>query len=91
MKILIVTPEAPGTTLGNSITAGRWAKILGNLGHRVSTATEWTGEEYDLLFALHARRSHGVVQEFRQRYQPRFAPARETESWNRLLQELEYT
>jgi putative glycosyltransferase (TIGR04348 family) len=68
MNILIVTPEPPGGTLGNSVTAGRWTKILGHLGHRVSTAREWAGEEYDLLVALHARRSHGAIQQFRRAY-----------------------
>ena len=68
MKILIVTPEAPGTTLGNSITADRWTKILGSLGHHVSAARDWTGEEYDLLIGLHARRSHAAIEHFRQAY-----------------------
>ncbi|PYS23223.1 MAG: TIGR04348 family glycosyltransferase, partial [Acidobacteria bacterium] len=44
MKTLIVTPEAPDTTLGNSVTANRWAGLLRRLGHDVQLAQEWTGE-----------------------------------------------
>lgn len=71
MKIVIVTPEAPGTTLGNAITAGRWGGILRELGHRVEFTREWVPEikdESDLLVVLHARRSHQSVVRFRSCY-----------------------
>ena len=68
VKAIIITPEEPGTTSGNSITADRWAKILQTLGHAASIATEWTEEDCDVLIALHARRSHASVERFRQAY-----------------------
>jgi len=71
VKTLIVSPEAPDTTLGNSVTANRWAGLLRRLGHDVQIATEWTGENCDLLIALHARRSHGGVKRFREEYPQR--------------------
>ena len=68
MTIVIISPAAHDTTLGNSITANRWAGILRTLGHAVSIATEWNGESCDMLIALHARRSHSSIQRFRQAY-----------------------
>ncbi len=65
MRILVVTPESPGTTLGNSITAMRWAAILDQLGHEVQVGTAWTNQQADLMIALHARRSHSSILRFR--------------------------
>ncbi|MBI4473271.1 MAG: TIGR04348 family glycosyltransferase [Acidobacteria bacterium] len=64
MRILIVTP-AVTTTVGNNITAQRWAGVLRALGHQVTITTEWTGEDCDVLIALHARRSLASVEQFR--------------------------
>lgn len=67
VKILIVTPEAPRSTLGNAVTANRWAGIIRGLGHDVTLAMEWTGtndDRYDVLIALHARRSHSTIERF---------------------------
>src|SRR5262245_25114762 len=58
MKILITTPAPPRSRYGNRITALRWARILKNLGHRVIVTETYDGGEYDLLVALHARRSY---------------------------------
>ena len=68
MKIGIVTPAPKGSRSGNRVTAARWARILRNLGHRVSIAQGYQNEKYDLLIALHARRSHPAVVRFRQKH-----------------------
>jgi len=65
MRIGIVTPAPPNSRYGNRITALRWAKILRGLGNRVSISQEYDGERYDLLVALHARRSHSSLVDFR--------------------------
>ena len=65
MRIGIVTPAPPGSRYGNRITALRWAKILRRLGNRVSILQTYDGKPYDLLVALHARRSHRSIIDFR--------------------------
>lgn len=64
MRIGIVTPAPPESRHGNRITALRWAKILRGLGNRVLLAQAYDGEPYDLLIALHARRSHASIINF---------------------------
>ncbi len=66
MKIFIVTPEAPRSTLGNAVTATRRKEILGELGHDVVVATQWSeaGSDCDVLVALHARRSFPSIERF---------------------------
>src|SRR5436309_1722022 len=69
VKIVIVTPEAPRSTLGNAVTANRWAEILRELTHEVVIATEWTSRvsnNCDVLIALHARRSFPSIDRFHQ-------------------------
>ncbi|MBI5910468.1 MAG: TIGR04348 family glycosyltransferase, partial [Betaproteobacteria bacterium] len=68
MKIAIVTPAAAGSRTGNRHTAQRWATMLRAAGHKVSVATEWNATPADVLFALHARRSHPSVLRYRQAY-----------------------
>ena len=65
MRILIVTPAERGSTTGNRITAERWARILRTQGHRLNLLEAYDGAEYDLLVALHARRSAKSVAKFR--------------------------
>jgi glycosyltransferase involved in cell wall biosynthesis len=65
MRIVIVTPAPPDSRYGNRITAVRWAKILRRLGNRVSILQPYDDKPYDLLVALHARRSHSSVVSFR--------------------------
>jgi len=65
MKIMIVTPAPPESTLGNSVTARRWRDMLMDLGHDVDLGSELAGDKYDLLIALHAERSHDAVRSFR--------------------------
>lgn len=61
LRILIVTPAAPGSRNGNRTTAERWARHLRALGHETLLALDWDGREYDVLIALHARRSHAAI------------------------------
>ncbi len=57
----IITPAPPRSRAGNRVTALRWARVLRQLGHRVSVAESYAGERYDLLIALHARKSHAAI------------------------------
>jgi len=65
MKIGIVTPAPPYSRQGNRITAIRWARILRRLGNRVSISQTYDDEPYDLLVALHARKTHSSIINFR--------------------------
>jgi len=65
MNIGIVTPAAPGSRSGNRVTAIRWGKILKSLGHRVFISESYNGEPFDMLVALHARRSADSIRRFR--------------------------
>jgi putative glycosyltransferase (TIGR04348 family) len=65
MNIGIVTPAPPDSRSGNRVTAIRWAKILRKLGHRVVISQSYSGEAFDMLVALHARRSSGSINRFR--------------------------
>ena len=64
-RIALVTPAGAGTRNGNRHTALRWAAFLRRAGHRVSVALAWDGAPCDLLVALHARRSHGSIVQYR--------------------------
>lgn len=70
-KVVIVTPAPPGSRAGNRNTAMRWARILRDLGCRVAVATQWDGQDCDLLVALHARKSHDALRDFRERHPDR--------------------
>ena len=61
LRIVIVTPAAPGSRHGNRHTAERWARHLRALGHETHIALDWDGRECDMLIALHARRSHAAM------------------------------
>ncbi len=50
------------------MTAVRWARILRDLGHRVTIARSYRDEPCDLLVALHARKSAASVFAFRRRH-----------------------
>ncbi|HXG91377.1 MAG TPA: selenoneine biosynthesis selenosugar synthase SenB [Blastocatellia bacterium] len=64
MRVCIITPAPPKSRYGNRITALRWARILKKLGHRVRVEQEYDGGSYDLLIALHARRSYDSIKQF---------------------------
>lgn len=57
MKLEIVTPAPDGGWKGNRVTAERWARLLGDLGHDVAVTGAWSGAPVDVLVALHARKS----------------------------------
>ena len=65
MRIVIITPAPPDSRYGNRITAVRWARILRRLGNRASILQTYDGKPYDLLVALHARKSHSSIINFR--------------------------
>src|SRR5688572_9657614 len=69
MRIGIVTPAPPDSRYGNRITALRWGRILRRLGNRVSILQTYDSKPYDLLVALHARKSHPSIINF-QRQNP---------------------
>ncbi|MGI8838892.1 MAG: selenoneine biosynthesis selenosugar synthase SenB [Pyrinomonadaceae bacterium] len=71
MRIGIVTPAPPRSRYGNRVTALRWARILRGLGHRVSILQEYDSEGFDLLIALHARRSHQSIKRFERKHPDR--------------------
>ncbi len=64
-KIAIVTPAHAGSRTGNRHTAARWATMLRAAGHRVTVLNEWQGGRFDVLVALHAKRSHASVLRYR--------------------------
>lgn len=65
MRIVIVTPAAAGTRLGNRRTAQRWAGILRSLGERVDIVTQWQGGAHDMMIALHAQKSRAALLAFK--------------------------
>ncbi len=67
MRIGIITPAPPGSNYGNRVTAVRWAQILRKLGHQVSIAEKYDEQPFDLLIALHARRSSPSITRWRRK------------------------
>lgn len=65
MKIALAVPPSADARSGNWRSAGRWARMLRGLGHRVMTTMQWTGGDEDVLIALHARKSHPSIACFR--------------------------
>jgi putative glycosyltransferase (TIGR04348 family) len=64
MYIGIITPAPPTSRYGNRVTAVRWLKILRHLGHRVVISESYLNEPFDLLVALHAKRSFESINSF---------------------------
>jgi putative glycosyltransferase (TIGR04348 family) len=67
MHVALVCPAPRGSRLGNRITALRWQRILRELGHRPFITSELPSRSYDLLVALHARKSAEAVRVSRER------------------------
>jgi len=68
MKIALITPAGARSRSGNRHTATRWAAMLRSLGHRVRVSVRWDGRAADAMIALHARRSHASIAQFRERF-----------------------
>ncbi len=56
----IVSPAQPGANNGNWRTAARWARLLAP-EFRARVVFQWHGEAFDVLIALHARRSAASI------------------------------
>lgn len=67
-RALIVSPASLHSTLGNGVTARRYAAIVRSFGAQVAIAKEWSGQRADLMIALHARKSAGSVERFRRAF-----------------------
>jgi putative glycosyltransferase (TIGR04348 family) len=71
LRIGIVAPRAETCRAGNAHTARRYAQFFRSAGHRVTLAEKWSGEPFDLLIALHAKKSGPSVLAFRKAYPER--------------------
>jgi putative glycosyltransferase (TIGR04348 family) len=71
MKIVLITPPGPSTRTGNSVAALRWARILRQLGHRVTVAADYADQSADAMVAIHAWRSAAAIHRFKTRYPAR--------------------
>jgi putative glycosyltransferase (TIGR04348 family) len=65
MRIFMACPAPPRSRKGNRVTALRWARILRSLGHQLTIGREYDGTPCDLCIALHARRSHQAIVDYR--------------------------
>jgi putative glycosyltransferase (TIGR04348 family) len=68
MKIFMACPAGSHSRKGNRVTAVRWARILTQLGHRLTIGQEYDGAPYDVLVGLHARKSYPAVRTYRRLY-----------------------
>lgn len=59
-----MTPAGKQSRSGNRATAVRWARILEELGHRVSIAESSDGRGADMMIAVHAWRSASSIHAF---------------------------
>ena len=67
-KLLIVSPAPINSTLGNSITASRYARIFRSLGWRVEIAGAYENQPADCIVGLHAKKSARSLLTYRERY-----------------------
>jgi putative glycosyltransferase (TIGR04348 family) len=68
MKISLITPANKLSKSGNRNTAVRWARLLRELGHRVSIAESYNDKPFDAMIALHAWRSADSIERFHELY-----------------------
>lgn len=59
-RVLIVCPALASANNGNWQTAWRWSQMLSSM-FEVSIAQEWNGEPFDVMLAMHARRSAASI------------------------------
>jgi len=71
MHIQLISPAKIDSRNGNRTTAVRWRNILQGMGHKVSVAKEYSGQNVDLMLALHAWRSASSIQLFAEKYPTR--------------------
>jgi putative glycosyltransferase (TIGR04348 family) len=71
VNIGLITPAPEGSRFGNRISALRWARLLGELGHKASIETQYSGENWQLLIVLHAGKSHAALRDFREKHPKR--------------------
>jgi len=59
-RVLIISPAVASSNNGNWQTAWRWSRMLHPEFH-TTIAQDWNGEPFDVLLALHAKRSAPAV------------------------------
>ena len=67
----IVQPASKGPKGGNDATAERWRHIFEELSWKVVSGDSWSGQDVDLLVALHAHKSYPSVIAFRSKHPDR--------------------
>src|SRR5262249_10638659 len=65
MNIILVPPRGLSTRSGHAVAALRWARILRQLGHRVTVANDYADEPANTMVAIHAWRSAGAIARFK--------------------------
>ncbi len=58
--VIIISPALAGANNGNWQTAWRWSRLL-RPGCQTTISNTWCGEPFDVMLALHARRSADAV------------------------------
>jgi putative glycosyltransferase (TIGR04348 family) len=64
-RVLIISPATAAANNGNWHTAWRWSQML-TPHFDVTIAQTWSGEPYDVMLALHARRSAEAIAQWAQ-------------------------
>ena len=72
MNFILVTPPGPSVRTGNAVAALRWARILRQLGHRVTVTADYADEPADTMVAIHAWRSAEAIARFKTRHPKRW-------------------